>query len=239
MTNSIETDNLCRLKVGKLSFPELRLKPGELHKVRGYFSGQFRQYDQIHNHAQEGAVEYYYRYPMIQFKLDDEGSLSVCGYSDEGIKVLRQLFLAAQTIDVEGRQIQVNEKELESGEQLMGEDGQIHCYRFSSPWLALNQSNYQRYNQLAENRNRRRDMLHSILINNIIALSKFAGYTVRNRLTVESDFQTRLTNLKGKTHIGFIGEFRVNFLLPDGIGLGKSSSRGYGRVVKLPPSSET
>jgi len=239
MTNPIDTVNLCGLKVGKLRFPEIRLKPGELHKVRGYFAGQFRQYEQLHNHAQEGDKEYHYRYPMIQFKLDDEGSLSVCGYSDEGISILRQLFLSARTIDVEGRQIAVNEKELETGEQPLGEDGKVHSYRFGSVWLALNQSNYRRYNQLAEDLNRRTDMLHSIMINNIIALSKFAGYTVRNRLTVESDFQSRISNLKGKTHIGFVGEFRVNFLLPDGIGLGKSSSRGYGRVVKLPHSPGT
>ena len=34
------------------------------------------------------------------------------------------------------------------------------------------------------------------------------------------------------THVGFVGKFKVNFKIPDYLGLGKSVSRGFGTIKK-------
>jgi hypothetical protein len=78
----------------------------------------------------------------------------------------------------------------------------------------------------------RKEKIHAILINNIISFCKFAGYTIQDRLEIKSAFTPVPANLKGNTHLAFKGEFMVNFLLPDMLGLGKSTSRGYGNIIR-------
>ena len=41
------------------------------------------------------------------------------------------------------------------------------------------------------------------------------------------------TFLKGNPMLGFLGEFEVNFEIPDYLGIGKSVSRGFGTVKKM------
>lgn len=219
-----------RIKVGQIRFPEIRIRPEHLHKVRGYFADQFRQFDLLHNH-QEGADKYFYRYPAMQFKMVD-GILTILAFSVRAIDILTRIFLESGDIDVEGRVLQVREREIEVKEEPFGEDGRLYNYHFISPWIALNQENYKQYLLLAGEKERR-NKLEAIMINNIISFCKFAGYTVQGRLLVNGGFQPRQVNLKGKVHLAFLGEFAVDFLLPDLLGLGKSSSRGYGSIVKV------
>jgi len=58
------------------------------------------------------------------------------------------------------------------------------------------------------------------------------NYTVLKRIKVKTQLREVPVNLKGLTHIAFKGNFMVNFNLPDYIGLGKSSSRGYGCIKR-------
>jgi hypothetical protein len=216
------------LRVGEIRFPEIRLRSSLLHKVRGYFAHRFRQYDLLHNHEQ-GSGRCLYRYPAIQFKLDDH--LVIYAFKDEAIGILKEVFLGSREIVVEDVVIDVFEKQIEIKEVPFGEDDSQYVYRFTSPWLPLNQKNYREYRDLTDPQAQQKK-LNSILINNIIGFCKFAGYTVANTLEVRSRFRELEANLKGNTHLAFKGEFMINFLLPDFLGLGKSSSRGYGNIVR-------
>jgi hypothetical protein len=219
---------LQKISAGITRFPEIKVRPAELHKVRGYFSTQYKQYDLLHNHDKETG-KLIYRYPAIQFKISD--CFAIFGYKQEGIEILKEIFLTAEDIMIEGRKIAIHGKEIEVKEEWFGEDGQFYVYEFITPWIALNQVNFREYKFLGDEEGKSR-MLNSILINNIISFCKFAGYTVRSRLEVKSKFHEVEVNLKGTAHRAFRGEFMVNFLLPGRIGLGKSSSRGYGSIVK-------
>ncbi len=216
------------IKIGEMKFPEIKIKPAHLHKVRGYFSSQFNQFDLIHNHQQQ-TNRYYYRYPAVQFKVHSH--LSIFAYKQEGVEVLKELFLKSKDIMIEDHPLRVREKEIEVRNEPFGEDGEYYVYEFLTPWLALNQDNYQDYQALADWQ-QKRNKLHAILINNIISFCKFAGYTIQDQLQVKSRFQPMQANLKGKTHQAFKGEFMINFLLPDLLGLGKSTSRGYGSILR-------
>jgi hypothetical protein len=219
---------LKTLKTGIMKFPEIRIKPAYLHKVRGYFSRQFDQFDLIHNH-QVSSGKYFYRYPAIQFKIHD--CLAVHAYKLVGIAVLKELFLEAENIVIERQVSTINSKEIEVKEVEYGEDGRQYVYEFVTPWMALNQENFKDYLSLGSDK-QRVEKLHAILINNIISFCKFSGYTIKDRLEVKSSFEPVPANLKGKTHLAFKGEFMINFLLPDLLGLGKSSSRGYGNIIR-------
>ncbi len=216
------------IKTGVMKFPGICIPPSQLHKVRGYFSRQFAQFDLLHNH-EANSDKVIYRYPAVQFKIHD--CLAIHAYKGEGIEVLKELFLEAENIVIEGQVLTVNSKEIEVREVEFGEDGETYVYEFVTPWIALNQQNFRDFLSL-ETDIERKEKLHAILINNIISFCKFAGYTVGNRLAVKSNFKPVSTNLKGKTHLAFMGEFMVNFCLPDLLGLGKSTSRGYGNVLR-------
>jgi hypothetical protein len=219
---------LQTIKTGIMKFPEIRIPPSQLHKVRGYFSRQFAQFDLIHNHR-SSPEKFFYRYPAVQFKIHD--CLAIHAYQAKGIDVLKELFLESENLVIQDRVLIVNSKEIQVEELEIGEDGGYYVYEFVTPWIALNQQNYKDYLTLAPGE-QQREKLHAILINNIISFCKFAGYTVQDRLEIKSSFKPVSTNLKGKTHLAFKGEFMVNFLLPDLLGLGKSTSRGYGNITR-------
>lgn len=216
------------IKTGIMRFPGIIIKPSLLHKVRGYFSRQFAQFDLLHNH-EVNSDKVIYRYPAVQFKIHD--CLAVYAYKSDGISVLKELFLDGENIVIEGEVLRVKSKEIEVRELEFGEDKESYVYEFVTPWIALNQENYKDYMSL-DTAVKRKEKLHAILVNNIISFCKFAGYTVQDRLIIKSNFKQMNTNLKGKTHVAFTGEFMVNFRLPDLLGLGKSTSRGYGNVLR-------
>jgi hypothetical protein len=216
------------MKIGKVSFPELRIGAGQIHKARGYFADKFREYDLIHNHRQD-SDKFYYRYPAIQFKKDR--GLAIVAFGAEAIAVLKQVFLAAEEVDIGGLRLDIRSRTIDVDEVSLGEDGERYVYRFTSPWLALNQKNFSEYQTLERPEDKQRK-LHGILVNNIISFCKFAGYTIEKQLEVKSRFSHTEANLKGYTHTAITGQFMVNILLPDDLGLGKSSSRGYGSIVK-------
>ena len=105
-------------------------------------------------------------------------------------------------------------------------------YRFLTPWLALNEENHRKYQRL-RSWNEKKEMLSKILIGNIIAMSKGLGYTVPAPIEVELGRLREVpARLKGTPMIGFLGDFKVNFEIPDYLGLGKSVSRGFGTVKR-------
>lgn len=217
-----------KLHVAELHFPELKIKPNQLYKIRGYFGNEFKEYDLLHNHDLNTGKDIY-RYPAIQFKKIDN-ALSLFGYGDKAIDIFKTLFLKSYFIKIETQKFMANEKNFQVKSEKFGLQDESYVYKFISPWIALNQKNYKEYVYLdSEGKNKK---LNSILINNIISFCKFTGYTIPDKIKIKSKFRQIEVNLKGIAHSGFTGEFMANFLLPDYLGLGKSSSRGYGCIKR-------
>ena len=108
----------------------------------------------------------------------------------------------------------------------------ITCYVFLTPWLALNEENYGKYTKLT-NWQAKKELLAKTLVGNIISMSKGLGYTISEPIRADIlKVREVKTFLKGTPMLGFLGEFCVNFAIPDYFGLGKSVSRGFGTVVK-------
>ncbi len=227
---AMEFENLHPFKTAEIQFNEVSLKPSEIHKMRGYFGNRFKEFSALHNHDPETGKSIY-RYPAVQFKLLNRRPM-LTGYKEEGIEILKQLFLDTGEIVIDDRVLLVREKEMDLKEQWMGEDGQLHEYRFMHPWIALNQKNYKTYRNLKIVQDKEKK-LQGIIINNILSFCKFAQYRVKEKLMVKVKLHEVRVKLKGELLTGFSGEFTVNILLPDYIGLGKSTSRGYGMIKRL------
>ena len=65
------------------------------------------------------------------------------------------------------------------------------------------------------------------------AMCKGLDYVVTRKLYVHSRLDGEKEEFKGVPVIGFTGEFRVNFRIPEFFGLGKGVSQGFGVVRQI------
>lgn len=100
-------------------------------------------------------------------------------------------------------------------------------YTSRTPWIALNQRNLAKFNQLKTEVDRCR-LLERILIGNFLSLAK--GLDVH----LEARLQAKITNFNHRQvntpvpMLGFKIQFVSNFLLPEFLGVGKMVSKGFG-----------
>lgn len=196
-------------------------------KLRGFFANKFNSYLLLHNHL--GNNKFLYQYPRIQYKTLD-GAKIILGL-EEGTNVLQKIYNQYDQIVLEGNAYQIYSKEISLKEENFGISAKNLQYKFATPWFALNEENYQKYKNY--NRSERTGQLKSILIRNIMAMAKTFHYFVSSKITVNTQLKEITIKFKGKEIIGFLGNFQVNFYLPDYIGLGKSVSRGFGTIKRI------
>ncbi len=217
-----------KMKIAQLTMKDVKLMDSEIHKMRGFIGNMFEKYDLIHNHGQNGFI---YRYPLIQFKTVDKSPI-ILAIGDEAIRVFGEIFMTLDHLDIEGKCIPINEKELSVADYPFGITNSLIEYEFIHPWIALNQENYKKYQSL-ETVKEKKDMLSKMLVGNLLSMSKGLGYTVPARIEAETTLNSIKTTLKRVEVIGFIGSFRTNFEIPDFFGIGKSVSRGFGTVKRI------
>jgi len=196
-------------------------------KLRGFFARKFNGYLLLHNHL--GNNKFLYQYPRIQYKTIDQVKV-ILGLA-EGIDILQSIYNQYDKITLDGHSYQIFTKEIILKEEDFGIVAKNLKYKFLIPWFALNEENYQRYKNY--NYSERTDQLRSILIRNIMAMAKTFQYFIESKIIVNTSLKETTIKFKGKDAIGFLGNFQVNFNLPDYIGLGKSVSRGFGTIKKI------
>lgn len=226
MESSINTINIDRLI---LNFQNLRMKTFDIPKFRGYLASEYKNYTLIHNHLENGRLRY--AYPLIQFKVIDSQP-TIVGIG-EGIEILKNVFLDIGELDINGRRYVINEKSVQLNQVEFGQTENPVTYRFLLPWMGLNQENYRKYKKLKWNE--RRFFLENILRGNMKSLSKAFGYFIPDfdNCYVQTDLKSTIRNFKNSRMICFNGKFTTNFLIPDYLGIGKQTARGFGTVVKV------
>jgi hypothetical protein len=182
---------------------------------------------ELHQHRGDGLV---YRHPLVRFDVST-GAALVNGL-DAGALLLRsttpftELTLGRETYPVLAHQRR-------SARVAVGPAREQHGYTLQSPYLALNQENHRLWDRASEVDRER--LLERILVGNLLSLSKAIGLHVEDRLSATVDLETDgWHEIKPEVRLlGFRGSFRVNFLLPDLWGIGKSSARGFGTLTRL------
>jgi hypothetical protein len=210
-----------------VTFSDVRMRASEIPKLRGYFAQKFPENHLFHNHLPGNALSF--KMPLIQYRII-QGSPALLGIG-EGIDLMKKIFFEIEELKIGGDTVTCNEKQISLVEAGFGQSPDFHDYRFVSPWMALNSDNYKEY--LALNPNERKQQLRKILRGNLLTISKGFSYTIPDfdSVSVEGWFKPVSRNLHGIPMNCFTGEFSVNFLIPDQLGLGKQSARGFGVVM--------
>jgi len=151
---------------------------------------------------------------------------------NEGAEVLKEVYDKFDEIKLGESRYSIMERGVILRSEEFGCSQKIQSYRFATPWIALNQKNYDKYRRAS--REERRDLLRGILVGNILSASKGLGYVAKEHIRLEfGEITEEICQLKDKKVTGIRGEFTTNFEIPELLGLGKSVSRGFGTVARL------
>lgn len=214
-----------KLEISVLKYSDLNLDLRGSEKLRGYIGNKYIEADILHNHTPTG---YIYRYPLTQYKVVDSVPMIIgIGRASE---VVKNIALDCEDINIDGKIFSSFNRELTTNICNYSETKDYVSYEFISPWVALNQDNIVKYRNSSNIE--KETMLKKILIGNIISMSKGLEYTVEEALVCWVNLTPVNVILKNKNLIAFKGEFKINFDMPDYLGLGKSVSRGFGIFKK-------
>ncbi len=215
-----------KIDIVTMKLPELKIKDRDISKLRGYLGNKFIEFQDMHNHEENGVK---YGYPMMQYKIIED-TPSIIGIGESGTTLMKiagdidEVNINGVTTTIEEKLITMDKVNFEATEDMQ-------LYRFISPWMCLNQKNYDDY--MKGNETEKHNILKRILIGNLISMSKGLGYTVDKQLQAISRLEPIEVNFKNQKMLAFKGEFLVNFLIPDYLGLGKSVARGFGVVERI------
>lgn len=199
----------------------------EASAIRGYLGRIFSEEPLLHHHSGDKGL--LYTYPKVQFKII-EGKVHIVGI-EEGVSVINNINSKIGHLVLETNKIEFYAPELTVTAKEFGSIGKEHRYIFVTPWLALNEENYSRYKK--RNNIEKRKQLESIIVGNILSISKGLEYVVTDELKASIiDIKEVRAKLKGTPMLGFLGSFSVNFEIPDYWGIGKSVSRGFGTIKR-------
>jgi len=208
---------------------DTKLRPRHAEKIRGYLGNLFWENPYAHNHLGNGG--FIYRYPCVQYKVLGNTCLLI-GFN-EGSKIIEKTFHDLKTINLDGIVENILSKTLESYLSSFFITSDKNKYIYLTPWLALNEKNYEKYQRLGTLA-KRKELLEKILVGNILSMSKSLGYTVPAPIEARIiELKEVPTKLKGNPMLGVLGTFSVNFEIPDYWGIGKSVSRGFGTVKRV------
>jgi hypothetical protein len=198
--------------------------------LRGAISRMANQAE-FHHHAEVGLS---YQHPLIRYDTST-GHGSLLGLAQgallaRSIPQVKFLRLGSETLKVVDWSVISDRVPIGPVEQMI-------CYQFQTPYFALNQENHEVWRRAGDFERTR--LLERVLIGNLLSLSKAVGLNVAVRLRAETDLEpSGFEELKpGVSLLGFHGSFRVNFLLPERWGIGKSSARGFGTLSRKEISS--
>lgn len=209
------------MKIAILKFiTEQKFQSRDAEKLRGFFANKFRTEDLFHNHNGDKDI---YRMPLIQYKVID-GILTVYGIK-EGADLVVSKFLNIKELNINREIFNKFETKLLVEDKLFLVDDELHCYKFDSIWLALNDKNYSSYKKGKLD-------LNKLLQNNILSNFKGSGIKVEKKIMVKGEFKEVEVYVKNVKMIGFLGKFICNVKIPEYFGVGKRKSIGFGSVIE-------
>ena len=194
-------------------------------KLRGFVGNKFDDEILLHHHIT--GQQFLFTYPRVQYKII-KGTPLIVGIN-EGAAVVKNIADDISSFSLGMNTYHVDQLQLISKESRFGYSRAPQHYRLVTPWLSLNKKNYTLYNN-SQDWKEKKQILNNILTGNILSLCKGLNYTVYGRLYVHTHLNHQLVTFKGVKHSGFLGRFKVNFHLPEWLGIGKSTSHGFGTV---------
>jgi len=206
-----------------------QIKPWEVSKFRGAIIQKVgREYDIFHNHNNnEEQPDYYYRYPLIQYRYHDGHPQLIC--IQHGIEEIQQLFSKPDwEIKIGDRTEKLSIKDL-SLKKVEVEIVDYPCNYQLQHWLPFNEKNYKEYKALAYEVDRIQ-FLERILTGHLLAFAEGVGWRVEDKLDVRIRrvVKEKLVSFKRTKVLAINLDFSVNAKLPFHAGIGRGVSKGFG-----------
>lgn len=221
------------LEIFTLTLETDRAVKGNAQQLRGYFATKFNEYILLHHH---NADKFVYRYPLVQYKILQ--SIPTIIGINEGSHLLKEIYHLSPSIRLGEDEYRIVREGIDVRRLPFGLDTTFRTYEFITPWIALNQENYQAFYR-AKSAVERQDLLRRILTGNILSMSKSLGYQVPGQIRSEVDIRPAKQRLKDVNVMAFSGKFYCNFQIPDYLGIGKSVSRGFGALKQKTTMDES
>ena len=215
------------LKTLVLTLKTDRIIKEDSSKLRGYIGNKFSQYPILHHHLT--GEKSLYTYPKVQYKIID-GNAILVGIN-EGADVLKEISDKIEMLIFGKNLYKVNSSQMNQMNAELGECRENYRYRFLTPWIGLNPENYKKYKRMHELKEKKL-LLNNIITGNILSMCKGFDFVVSKNLYVHSLLNEEKINYKAVPMIGFMGEFKVNFKIPDFLGIGKGVSQGFGTIKR-------
>ena len=186
----------------------------------------------FHNHLDDN--EYNHHYPLIQYKRIYRHASIVC--IDKGVDEIYRLFSQPDwkiRIGQEEKELRI--KQLKVNKYNMNVWDKFFDYRMFN-WLALNNKNYQLFNQTQSLAEKIR-ILEQILVANILSFAKGIDWRIpedcKIKVMIKDIVNKKVINFRGGLFSAFDIDFSTNVFLPENISLGKAASHGFGMVRRL------
>jgi len=184
----------------------------------------------LHNHVDGPRV------PLVRYSAR-QGIAELTGIG-EGVPLLDQVRGALTFLVVGSRSYRIQGAELFDERLPFGVVDHAVTHRFITPWLALNERNHVRYQSSGPQERQR--LLEAILVGNLLSLSKAVGHHEERRIAVRVEQLVPIVcHHKGVKMLGFRGSFAANFAIPSALGVGKLTSKGFGKVETVPRFTDT
>lgn len=180
----------------------------------------------LHNHLEDGS--YRNGYPLVQYKMIKRVP-TIIGLN-EGADVLLKIFADISEITIAEQTLDANAKELnfDKYEPKVHTD-RLFAYRLESPYRAFNQEQYPKW-KAATTDEERFGVAQKALVGHLLMLFKGLDIWVDTKIIAYPTFRATTVGMKQQRLTAFTGEFITNAELPDLIGIGKGTSRGFGII---------
>ncbi len=211
------------------------IEPQELECFRGAIAEKAGfQHERFHNHnnAPGAKTAFHYRYPLIQYQLH-RGQPRIV-FLNEAIEDAQHFFTQSDwDLQLNGKPYRTKIAGLRANQHHVGVTPGAWGYYRLRRWQALNTDNYPEYRSIITLRDKAA-FLERILAGHLLAFFTGIGIQLPHR------FQLDLTDLYRTSEISYRGiqaqvfdiHFRAELMLPSGIGIGKGTGLGFGRVER-------
>lgn len=196
--------------------------------LRRAVTASFSDIAVLHNHNGSG---FDYRSPRVRYMVIDGVSHLIS--FDDGLEIVERIYREQASLRCGQKVYHVTGTELQDIHDHTGICGELYHYQSHTPWLALNEENYERY-MLLSGVVERRAMLERVMAANMLALAKNVELDVQERIKVKLLRFDEIRLKAGQTPmLGFQAECVTNFRIPAFVGIGKMVSKGFGLMESV------
>jgi len=198
------------------------------YQVKGVFMRQFP--DEPIIPMLDGSYRDQFLYPRVQVKILNE-QIYIIGIH-EGVDPVLSIAEKFEMFDFGNITFEVQDCDIENVDKQFIPSSRLVRYRFITPWVALNHMTGGKYKFLTNQE--KPSYLNRLLGQNIIFLANELGINLEDniftKVKVPSLFPRPVDDNKWGA---FMGEFKINFVLPNYIGVGNGITRGFGTIYGM------